>query len=342
MKTDPTYPVDLITSYFAGEATPDDLTFLAGWLKADPKHREFFESHRKIWANLEKVKIESQVDLDKEWNDVKQKTDLSSPAERWNKLKPEGQEENRFFTRSTVRLAALFLLFLIPMFLLYMYMGRPETKILTAESGLIEGTLPDGTSFTLNKGGVIEYPEVFKSLKREVKLTGEAWFEVEHDNSKPFIISSGNVRVEVMGTSFYVNTRKPDGNMEVILATGKVALYYDDQATEMVILAPGEKADINVKGHDIIRETNDDPNFLSWKTHRLIFDNDPLVEVVGMLNRVYHARIRITDPVLANCRLTATFDNQTLESVLNVVAATLDLKISRNDTWTEISGKGCN
>jgi transmembrane sensor len=333
MKTDPTYPADLITSYFAGEASGDDLVFLSEWLKADPEHREFFESCRDTWNSLEKQRIDSQIDLNAEWKTLREKIDLSSEASETKRIP--------IYSRKTFRLAALLVILLIPAWLLYNFLSSPVMKKMSAETAWIEGKLPDGTSVSLNAGSVVEYPSRFSKNERDIKLIGEAYFEVAHDKTKPFIIASGNVRVEVLGTKFYVNTNAPDGRVEVILTGGSVAVYYGDKISDKVILSPGEKAEVATDKYNIATSVNDDPNYLSWKTHKLVFSGDPLDEVVGTLNKTYHADIRITNPALSGCLITATFDNQALEPVLHVIAATLDLKIDNHGTWTGISGNGC-
>ncbi len=342
MNTESTYPIDLITSYFAGEATSDDLVFLAGWLKADPKHREFFTSYRKTWSSLEKERIESRIDIDHEWCELNKKIDLTPVIKLTPNTVDSGWKDLRFFSFRSLRYAALIILLIIPAFFIFRNMIGPHTSKITAGVAMLESKLPDGTSVTLNTGSAIEYSSRFNKHERDVNLNGEAYFEVTHDKSRPFIISAGKVRIKVLGTSFYVNTDALNGKMEVVLTNGQVAVYYDDNLPEKVILAPGEKADISIDKHGIIKAVNDDPNYLSWKTRKLIFINDRLDEITGTLNKVYHTQIRIANPALSQCRLTATFDNQSIESVLNVLSATLNMKISQNGAWTEISGKGCN
>ena len=343
MNTNETYPIDLITSYFAGEATHDDLVFLAEWMKADEKNRMLFESYRKTWKRLEMARIESRVDLDLEWNEINKKTDVAPSVEMKSSLVYSRNEYgNRFLSARSLRIAALIIVLLVPAFFLLRLLPGSHTETLTADIAMLEEKLPDGTAVTLNAGSTIEYPSGFKSHERDVKLKGEAWFEVTHDKSRPFIITAGKVKVRVLGTSFYVNTGSGNGKMEVILASGQVAIYYDNNETEKVILEPGEKADISINNQIISKEINDDPNYLAWKTKRLVFENTSLGEVTGMLCKVYCVKIKITNPELSQCRLTATFDNQTIGSVLNVIGETLNLRIIKNGDLTEISGNGCN
>ena len=354
METDPTYPIDLITLYLAGEAGSDDLVFLEAWLKADPGHRKVFDDYRRTWIEMERIRMDSALDTGKEWNELEAKIGANkAPGTRHQAIGTglihaltgnEQQTSNRFLHvqyRQVMRIAAIILIIVIPSVFIFRYFTRPKQKQLDASLSIKEGKLPDGTSVTLNKGALLEYPSSFNKHKRNVKLNGEAWFEVRHDNEKPFIITSRNVRVEVLGTSFYVNTNAADNTMEVILNSGSVAIYFDDHKENRLFLSPGEKAEIIPGQEKMEKDINTDPNYRSWMTQRFIYANTPLVTIIADLNKVYHANLRIT-PAISYCLVTATFDHQSVESILHVLQATLDLTISTHGTWTDISGNKCN
>jgi ferric-dicitrate binding protein FerR (iron transport regulator) len=175
-----------------------------------------------------------------------------------------------------------------------------------------------------------------------VTLQGEAWFEVAHDKSKPFIVAAENVRIRVVGTSFFVNAKTGNDAKEVILASGIVQVYYDDKPEKSAMLLPGDKAELITGGYEIVKTTNRDVNYLAWKTKRLVFTNTPMNEVVALLTRVYNTNVRLSGAGLSDCTITATFDNQSLESVLNVLKATLDLQVRNSGAGIELSGHGCN
>jgi transmembrane sensor len=337
METDPTYPIDLITLYLAGEAKGDDLVFLEAWLKADPGHRKVFEDYRRIWLGMEQVRMEENLNVDIAWEEMNSRIN----ADKAIGNRQEARGVFRIQYRQVLRIAAIILLILVPSFFIFRYFTHPIQKQLDASLSMKEGKLPDGTSVTLNKGATLEYPSSFKGNKRNVKLKGEAWFEVRHDNTKPFIITSHNVKVEVLGTSFYVNTNATGNTMEVILNSGSVAVYFDDHKENSLILSPGEKAEIIPGQEKMEKDINTDQNYRAWMTQRFMYSNTPLVTIVADLNKVYHANLRIT-PAISYCLVTATFDHQTVESILHVLQATLDLNISNHGTWTEISGKKCN
>lgn len=317
------------------EASPEEIRDLEEWVKADPENRQLFISMRNAWELSEHSALNKTPDLGEEWLKLSsriRKTETSIPH-------PASMASHPAFR--LLRLAAVILLLLVPAFLLFRYIsGSSEVEVI-AYQGLTECTLPDGSLITLNKGSVLRYPEHFSDQTRLVELDGEGWFEVTHDASKPFIVSAGNARVEVLGTTFNLNTHGFGNNREVVLVTGKVKVYYDAVPSQAVILAPGEKAVVPPTGARIRKTTNTDPNFLAWKTRRIVFDNTPLNAVAASLTRVYGISIRLGGDDLSSCRITATFDHQELDAVIRVIEATLGVTVSKTGSGYLITGQGC-
>jgi ferric-dicitrate binding protein FerR (iron transport regulator) len=340
MENNSTYNIDLITRYLAGETSNEEVILLNKWLKSDKDNQLLFEEYRKTWISIEREKIESSVDVDKEWLSFKSK--ISKPDEN-NKVidfKPEVNRNNGLYMR-VLKYAAIAALVAFSSVLVYKFATKPSDNIIIANIDAVESILPDGTKIMLNSNSTFEYPEKFAKSERTVKLKGEAYFNVTHDEHKPFIISADDVRIVVLGTSFYVNTNAPDNKVEVILTEGKVAVYYTSKPSQKVVLSPGDKVEISKTISSIIKTVNSDENYIAWKTKKIIFNNNSLSEVVLSLNKVYHSNIIISDKKLADCRLTATFENQSLDAVLNVLKETLDLKINKSGSTVELSGNGC-
>ncbi|MBI5217297.1 MAG: FecR domain-containing protein [Bacteroidia bacterium] len=339
MENNSTYYIGLITKYFCGEAMQEEMVLLSDWLRADAENLKLFEEYQNAWMNVEKVKINA-LDMNNEWNRLKSSM-AKSHASTASIPNPKSQIPNPKYFNTLLKIAAVFLLVAVASFVLYNYYSQPATKHLLASNQALESNLPDGTSVTLNSGSSLDYPEKFINKTRTVALKGEAYFQVKHDEAHPFVITAEDIRVEVLGTSFYVNTNTENGNIEIILSTGKVAVYHKDKPSEQVILAPGEKAEFSKAQLSITKSANDDENYIAWKTKKLVFLNDPLNEIVRTLNKIYHTNIHLTNDKIANCRITAAFDNQSLDAVLNVLKETVDLKISNSGATIEISGEGC-
>ncbi len=336
MENNSTYYIDLITRYFTAEASEQEMFLLTDWIKTSPDNQKIFDEYYKTWLNLEKEKIEQFVDVDKEWININKVL----KQKKQTKVIPLSPKPKTFFR--ILKYAAVFVFIAVSITTLYYYFSKPGTQQLLAKSNTIESKLPDGTSVTLNTGSSLEYPEKFEKNKRSVKLKGEAYFNVAHDVSKPFIIAADDIMVEVLGTSFYVNTDNLNGKVEVILTSGKVAVYHKDKPIEKIIMVPGEKLELSKNQNDFSKTINEDDNYLAWKTKKLIFTDEPLTKIVKTLNKVYRSKIQIKDNNIANCKITATFDNQSLDAVLNVIEATVDVNISKTADIIQISGKGCN
>lgn len=345
MDNKPTYYTELISRYLSGEISGEELHLLSDWISADDAHKAVFREYLDTWQLLAKSGIESTINLEDEWDALQSRIKQTNPridAEYSAAAQNESEKHRLPGLRNAWKIAAAMVVLLASTFLLYFYFSAPQHIELTAKSGNMMVQLPDGSSVALNLGSTITYPAKFTGGKRKIEISGEAYFNVKHDKTKPFVIASGDARVEVLGTSFNINTQAASGNIEVVLTKGSVAVYYKEKKAERVMLAPGEKAEIAIAGQHIVKTTNTDPNYMAWKTHKLVFDNSTLGEIVLKLNNVYHSNVRLSNGELAGCRLTATFSNQPLSAVLNVLQKTLDLKITENAKSVEISGNGCH
>ncbi len=344
MNGNSTYYTDLITRYFSGETTEEELRLLSEWLKADSKNEELFTQFRKTWQLIEQQKIHSSVNPDQEWKALQTKMSASASGKE-NQPKVISLTQNRnsipFSFSKIWKVAAVGLILLVSAFILYFNISKLRDTVVTAQTSNTVHVLPDGTVVSLHAGSQIKYASAFDAKIRKVELTGEAYFEVTHDKTRPFIVSSGDARVEVLGTKFNVNSGTSAGTMEVVLTSGKVSVYYKDAPKENVFLNPGERAVLSPEKKQIIKSTNTDPNYMAWKTRVLVFDDETLAEVVNTLQNVYQVSVTLADPGLTECRVTASFDNQSLESVLQVLKETLDLTVKQKGNSIEVSGKSC-
>ena len=343
MQNDSTYLTDLITRYFSGEATGEEIIVLSGLLKSDPENQKRFDEYKNTWNLVEQANIETSVDIDAEWDKISSKIDFTTEEKEETKifkLVPDEKPKRNFYYQ-LLKIAAVFILFAVSAIFIFNYLNKTENKKIVADNKSVESTLPDGSSVTLNSGSSLEYHDKFDKNKRSVKLNGEAYFNVKHDETKPFIISADDVMVEVLGTSFYVNTNAANGMVEVILTSGKVAVYYKDKPSEKVILQPGEKAEFSKTAQTITKSVNENENYMAWKTKKMVFNDEKLADIIQVLNKVYLSDIRLKNNNMADCRVTASFDNQSLDAVLNVLKATVDLNINKTGSSIELSGNGC-
>jgi transmembrane sensor len=330
-----TYYIDLISRYFSGEASPGEIQQLSTWVKENDDNRKIFDDYRKAWELHEIAVIENSTDLDAEWSSLTSRLHLH---EKETKVVPIQAASPKKF--GWMKLAAAFFLVLTSAAILYFFVANPGKVVVTADAGTLIETLPDGSVITLNKGATLEYPSRFADA-RNVTLKGEAYFEVAHDASKPFIVTCADAKVEVLGTKFNVSGSPDNGNVNVVLTSGKVSFYYSGDEKQKVILNPGEQAKLSATDHRIVKSQLTDPNYMAWKTQRIVFEDTRLSDIVSTLESVYHVRIVLSDPSTGNCRITATFDHQPINSVLNVLRNTLDMRVKNKDGVYIIEGRPC-
>ena len=207
-------------------------------------------------------------------------------------------------------------------------------ELTTANKVLNTFALPDGTLVTLNSDTKVFYPKKFGRKTREISIEGEAFFEVKPNKNKPFIIHAGKAQIKVVGTSFSVSAYPESKLVEVIVQTGKVQVMNkmaETLQTEELILTPGDKGTLVYESKTLNKTTNQDPNFLAWKTHNLIFKATSLREVIDNLEKVYKVNISLADPKLNELLLTAQFNNYPLDFILKVIETTFKIEAQEVD-----------
>ena len=114
-----------------------------------------------------------------------------------------------------------------------------------------------------------------------------------------------------------------------------------NMAVYFTILEPGEKAEFSKAEQKITKSENNNENYMAFKTKKLVFSDTPLSEIVETLNSIYQSNIKLKNNNIAGCRITVSFDNQSLDAILNVLKATVDLNVNKTNSGIEISGNGC-
>ena len=154
----------------------------------------------------------------------------------------------------------------------------------TPRGGEYSIALSDGTRVYLNAESEFRYPESFTGDKRKVYLKGEAYFEVQHIDNKPFIVDVSGVQTRVLGTTFNIRSYPEENKVATTLIEGKVG--FANQSAS-IILSPGEQATASDLTSEIsVKEVNT-RNYTAWHYGRLIYDNEPLKNILAELSRWY-------------------------------------------------------
>lgn len=233
--------------------------------------------------------------------------------------------EKRFIPRYKWMAIAASLIVLIGMAGLVIYQtgfNRANINIITMSNP--PGTksqvyLPDGSSVMLQGASTLQYPESFERGRRNVQLTGEAYFDIVKDNKKPFRVKAGNINVQVYGTTFNVEAYEEDEQVNVTLQTGKIGFSVDNFEGE-IELTPNQQIVYNKQTNAIQRKTVDASEVTAWTQGNLHFNGISLKQIARKVQRYYNVEIEFASPKLENIIYTAEFDDsQPLEDNLNIL-----------------------
>jgi len=321
---------DLLGKFLARETDAQESALVNDWLGQNEQNKKELANFAFIWEQTQNLKQETQVDVDLAWNKVK--TKIQKPKEA--KVIPLYPKK----VWSPARIAASITIFVAAALMILLFTQK-DVELLTLQTtqNTLQQTLPDGSTVFLNKNTKLTYPSDFEGDTREITLSGEAFFDIKRDESKPFIIHANGTDVKVLGTSF--NVKAYDKNVRVNVESGKVQFIAKKQKT---ILEKGEEAEFEAEKDTIVKQLSYNKNAIAYKTKTYIFEDTSLENVIKILSEGYEAEIKIRNSAIKTCRLTTTFENESLPNALNVIAETLNLQVSKEGNKYTLDGQGCN
>ncbi len=179
--------------------------------------------------------------------------------------------------------------------------------------------LSDGTHIFLNSGTKLKYPVAFISKgKREVFLDGEAYFSVTENKVNPFVVTTNEINVQVLGTKFVVSSYQNENNTSTTLVEGSVAVYETGKAydkAESIVIIPNQQVSYESQQF-IVREVNVE-KYTAWTEGKLYFVNDRFEVILKEMERHFNVEIINNNNELKNVRYTGTFKTETLEQIFN-------------------------
>ena len=213
--------------------------------------------------------------------------------------------------------------------------------------------LEDGSILTLEPESQVKYPQEFESTNRTVFLEGEAFFEIATDSVKPFYVFANEAVVRVLGTSFLVKAKDEDKNIEVVVRTGKVAVYKRKEIQQAkqqkkvkaqpLLVTPNQKVVFEREAQLMTKRLTVAPTLIKPLDlqEKRKFEDAPVQEIFQALETAYGVEIMLASDAQTNCTLTTTLTNQTLFEKLDIICAPLGLKYHEKEARIIITGK-CN
>ena len=197
-----------------------------------------------------------------------------------------------------------------------------------------EVLLPDGTKVFLNAGSRLIYPDHFKAESRDVMLLGEAFFEVKHEEDRPFIVQVNDLRIKDLGTKFNISAYPSDNRTETVLTEGKVSIRTNNSGffTKDTELAPGQLASFDRELNQIKVNAVKVDEYILWTTGIVKFESVDLSRIVKKLERFYNIRFQFDDPMLGSMKISGKLElNEDENEVIERIAHTANINIEKNE-----------
>ncbi len=285
---------DLIAGKLHGELDPDENTLLEKGLE-DQQNLYLFEKGEKIYQGLNEVKRLKNSDKHASWKIIE---------------KGAYNRKLRIHTGTFLKYAAVLIVAFISGLYMHTLLTDRNQTVQYAEVEVMYGQIGhlflfDGTEVWLNSGTKFKYPNKFNQNERNVFMEGEAYFKVAPNKHLPFIVNTGKLEVEVLGTSFNLSAYPKESNQSVFLDEGKVQI--NDMAGKKIgELSPGQMA-VKTDGKPSIQVKNADSYFYtSWKDGKITFSSEKLGEIAKKMERWYNVEIRFDQELLKDFSFSGT------------------------------------
>ncbi len=312
---------DLLVKYLLRETTSGENRQVEAWIAETPGNRRYFEHFKLIWDSSRELAAQSTVSEEDAWQRFQNRVKTGNSTQI-------GRVRSMNLRMSAWRVAAMLVATAGILAMIYFLPGNSDTPVVLAAANTSQvDTLPDGSVITLNKHSSLSYEGAYNKKERKVALNGEAFFKVAHNKSKPFVVHVNGVTVTVTGTSFNIKTH--GDKTEVIVETGSVQV---SNGRQTVALTPRQKVVVGGEADSLMKEGVTDQLYSYYRDKVFVCDNTPLWKLVEVLNEAYDANIVIQSKEKRNLALNGTYNNESLDRVLDIVAQTLYLTVVHDNS----------
>lgn len=318
--------IDLITKELTNAISAEEFKELQQLLE-NSENKTIYEGLKSKWVTSGKLTTKHKPNTEASWQKIKTSIDQS--------------QTKVINIRSIFYKVAAVLVIGIGLGYFYFQNQNLAIEYFTKKGEVKEITLPDNSKIWLNESSYLAYDDTYNTELRKVILNGEAFFEIEKNLSKPFIVISNEAKTEVLGTSFNILAYDDQEFVEIDVNSGKVSFSEIDTDENKVLLVKGESARYDVTSTSLSKMVKQSQNYASWKTKQLNFDDAKLSDVVTDLSDYFNQNIQLKSGEMASCRFTSQFSNPTIEEVLEVLKFTLNITTKQTETGITLNGQGC-
>jgi ferric-dicitrate binding protein FerR (iron transport regulator) len=305
---------DLLVKYLLRETTPEENQAVETWLNEKPDNRHYYEQLQLIWEKSIHLSssplIESEGEEEKAWQILRKR--LNKPA----RPKPVIPLPWAFAAAAAILLPILFFTF-------FGWPGNQPLQTLSAGNTIIRDTLPDGTLVTLNAHSTLTHPKKFNH--RDVRLQGEAFFQVATDKEHPFRLAANGVTITVLGTAF--NVLADSIATHISVESGRVKVANGNDAIEV---GAGESITLG-SGDRQLQKHSTPAEFHTYYHPRVFVCNEtPLGQLTEALQNAYGVPVVIEDSSLRTLLINTSFRDEKLDRIITILSETLNITFQKS------------
>ncbi|NWJ51982.1 MAG: DUF4974 domain-containing protein [Bacteroidetes bacterium] len=310
---------ELLARFFLDTTSAEDKIALEEWINFSPENALLYEDIEKIKKDLQLLEKIEEVDSVAGLKRIKQL------------IRKRNRPRNVF---KILRNIAATLFFPLLIYSAFHSFSSPKkidfsalTEVVVPNGVRSKITLPDGSTVWLNSGSKLQYPVNFDEKTRNVKLIGEAFFEVKKNPSWPFKVEMGKIGVVVKGTSFSCMAYPEEKIIETTVLTGRVGMTAKGKTEkEFEILMPNSQVTYNKDNNTYVKKVVDASRYIAWRNGKLVFNDEPFAQVVRKINYWFNVKIEIQDKELLDYKYKATFENESLYQILELLKMTAPIQ----------------
>jgi ferric-dicitrate binding protein FerR (iron transport regulator) len=357
----------LVARKLSGEATEEDQKELSVFFEEDEIYKEKYDLLKAHWENKNNVRTDIDAALERIILRIEKDREQSdkAPVIPIAKEKPGVRRYLSVFSK----VAAILLICLGSIYFIY-EKTKPDVSVEQAIAKSLDWQtkqttkgakstifLQDGTKVILNADSKLRFPESFFGTTREIYLTGEAFFDVTHNASMPFIIHTDKMDIKVLGTEFNVKSYPEDSAYETTLIRGSIEVTLKDRPSDRIILKPKEKlivanlefesapeaktslpsvySQLSITGLHYVSKTDSAVVETSWVDNKLVFQDESFANLATDMERKYAVNIHFSNEKLKDYRFTGIFKEETIRDALNALQLTekFNYKITDNEVY---------
>ncbi|HVM87517.1 MAG TPA: FecR family protein [Puia sp.] len=332
-------------------------TYWRNWMKENPDHIDDLLQAKKLAIDI--IKAQKLQGAEKFSREIWDKINLNiGQHENVVSIRQLPGKRRGFMVAASV--AALALIFSAVFYFYTINKNKPASSVQSIASSVEKNNLRhtnstskshvvylvDGTKITLQPGASLTHEIFLRKDKREVYLDGDAFFDVAKDANRPFYVYAHDIVLRVLGTSFNVTTNKKNGNVTVLVKTGKVSVYKNNNLKNAeFILTPDESIRYTAKTQNIVKSERDEELLheepVTGQPVNFNFDEAPVAKIFSSLEEAYGIRINYDEELFSKCIVTTSLNNETFEEKLKIVCEAINAGYSIGNNEVSINGKGC-